>query len=116
MSDTISKYPRLQRLLEIIITATIYFFLARLCLLLQFENSNAAPLWIPSGFAFAMILLLGKRIVPGILIGAFSANAVVFISHSIGLSTAIVVSLIISLGNAGEAIAGYYLIKKSPGV
>lgn len=116
MFKIFSQYPRLLHLLEIIFTAAVYFFLARLCLLLQFQNSNASPVWAPSGFAFAMILLRGKRIIPGILIGAFAANAVTFINNNVELSTAVWVSAVISLGNTGEALAGFYLLRKNPGI
>ena len=99
--------------LRFLITAAAYFVLARVSLFLSFQTSNATPIWPPSGFAFALILLYGYRITPAILIGAFAANLAVFeLDHDADLSTALWVSLIISIGNTVEAITGYYLLKK----
>jgi PAS domain S-box-containing protein len=113
MQATRSSYTRLPSLLMILLVAAGYFVLARLSLILSFESSNATPVWPPSGFAFAMILVLGYRVAPGILIGAFSANLVVFqANHTTGLSTAVLISFIISIGNMGEALAGNYILRK----
>lgn len=113
MPGPLSIQPRVLYLLKILIIATSYFILARLSLLLSFQTSNASPIWPPSGFAFAMILLLGYRITPGILLGAFAANFVVFqVEHGATMSAALWVSSFISIGNTLEAIIGYSLLKK----
>ena len=102
-----------QYFIRIFIIAAGYFILARFSLFLSYQHSNASPVWPPSGFAFAMILLFGYRIVPGILVGAFAANLVAFqFDHGANLSIALWVSVIIGIGNAAEAAAGYYLLKK----
>ena len=100
--------------IRILAIAGLYFLLARVSLLFQFENSNATPVWPPAGFAFAMILLFGKRIVPGIFFGAFAANFFIFITNqSLDYPMAAWLSLIIGLGNMGEALVGNYLFKKT---
>ena len=38
------------------------------------EGGAASPVWPPSGIGLAAILLLGSRVWPGILAGAFLAN------------------------------------------
>ena len=108
-----SLYLRLSNFLSILAVATGYFVLARLSLEFSFQNSNATPLWPPSGFAFAIILLFGYRIAPGITIGAFVVNVAVFLSSkTTNLPTALWVSAFISIGNTAEALAGYYLLKR----
>jgi PAS domain S-box-containing protein len=107
-----SSHNRLRYPLQMLAIAMGYFVLAKLSLLLSFQHSNATPVWPPSGFAFAMILLWGYRMAPGILVGAFAANITVFLSNQTAdVSTALWVSLIISIGNTGEALAGYFLMK-----
>jgi len=97
----------------VLFVALIYFILARLSLLLAFEHSNATPIWPPSGFALAMIILIGRRIVPGIALGAFAANLLVFITNGTSsLTEALLVSSCIAAGNATEALTGNYLLKK----
>src|SRR5882757_390956 len=110
MFKVVSPHSRLRNFIEILSTAALYFILARLSLLLQFQSSNATPVWPPSGFAFAMILLLGYRIIPGIMLGAFAANLLIFhINKTAALPESIVLSFFISIGNTAESIAGYYL-------
>lgn len=106
-------YTWLQYFLQVLFTACIYFMLARISLLLQFESSNATPVWPPSGFALAMILLWGIRMAPGILFGAFAANFLIFITNqTVDYPAAATLSLIIGAGNTLEALTGYYLLKK----
>jgi PAS domain S-box-containing protein len=113
MLQFVSSYPRLRYMLTILLIAGAYFILARLGLLLQFQSSNATPVWPPSGFAFAVILLLGYRVAPGIMLGALVANIFVFLSNkACDLPTAIWLSFVISIGNTMEALVGYYLFKK----
>ncbi len=54
--------------------AFVYFVTARLSLLLAFEHTNASPVWPPAGIALAAAWILGYRVVPGIMVGAFFAN------------------------------------------
>lgn len=83
-------------------------------LLLQFESSNATPVWPSAGFAFAMVLLWGNRIAPGILFGAFAANFMIFITNqTVDYPTAAGLSLIISIGNMAEALLGNFLLKRT---
>lgn len=56
------------------IVALIYFAAAELGLSLAFIHTNVSPVWPPTGVAIAAVLLLGYRVWPGVLIGAFLAN------------------------------------------
>src|SRR6266542_32863 len=107
------SHSRLRYMLEILLTAGIYFILATLSLFLQFQTSNATPVWPPSGFAFAIILLLGYRVAPGIMLGAFAANIFIFLFNKpCDWPTAIWSSFVVGIGNTGESLVGYYLLKK----
>ena len=109
---------RTRNILWILLVAAIYFLLARISLQLAFESSNATPVWPPSGFAFAVVLLLGIRVAPGIMMGAFAANLVEFlINQTSNTPTAILTSVFIAAGNTAEALVGYFLMKKLlPGI
>src|SRR2546428_13146105 len=67
--------------IEVLVVAILYYAAARLGLLLAFEKTNASPAWPPAGIAFAAWLLRGHRVWPGIMLGAFPANGVVFLGH-----------------------------------
>src|SRR5262249_62016435 len=60
-------------LLELLIVAASYIGFAEGALLLPSINPAATPLWPPTGFALALLLLLGDRIWPAILVGSFSS-------------------------------------------
>jgi signal transduction histidine kinase/CHASE1-domain containing sensor protein/DNA-binding response OmpR family regulator len=96
--------------------ALAYHIAARLGLLLAFADTNATPVWPPSGIAFAAVLLLGYRCWPGIALGAFSANVAVFAANQVTDSaTAVAVSLMIAIGNTLEALLGAYLLREVAG-
>jgi PAS domain S-box-containing protein len=59
-------------LVELSIVAASYIGLAVSALLLPAINPAATPLWPPSGFALALVLLRGYRIWPAILVGSLS--------------------------------------------
>lgn len=113
MPGLVFNQTRMMNLLRILIIGAGYFILARMSLLLSFQTSNASPVWPPSGFAFAVLLIFGYRITPGILLGAFAANFVVFqLDHGADMPRALWVSFIISIGNTLEAIIGNFFLKK----
>jgi signal transduction histidine kinase/CheY-like chemotaxis protein len=90
-----------------------YTVLALGGLSLAFEQTNASPVWPPSGFAFAALLILGKRFWPSIWVGAFSANLITFMQGGgLELVHAAGMSLVIACGNTGEAVVGCLLFEK----
>jgi PAS domain S-box-containing protein len=92
--------------------ALVYFVVARASLSLAIPGSNASPVWPPSGIALAAVLLLGWRVWPGIAAGAFAANLVTFLGHGAGWPVALPASAAIALGNAGEALAAQWIVRR----
>src|SRR6266700_4041851 len=82
---------------------TAYFVIAKLGLRFATIGESISPVWPPTGFAIAALLLLGWRYWPAILAGAFLANAT---THVPPLAAAA-----IACGNAGEALVGAYLMR-----
>jgi len=94
------------------LVAIVYYAFARFGLMLALGNTNASPVWPPSGFAFAAILTLGYEVWPGIMIGAFTANLLVFLTNNTAdTQTIAIMSGCIAIGNTLEAISGWYLLK-----
>ena len=99
-------------LIEVCVLAALYYGAARLGLLLSFENTNASPVWPPSGIAFAAVLLRGRRIWPGVLLGALLANVAVFAANqAAGMGAIVVISWCIAAGNTMEAVAASYFLQ-----
>lgn len=87
--------------------AAVYFVAAKLGLRLAFLHPSATAVWPCTGIALAAFLILGYRVWPGILVGAFLAN----------LTTAgsVATSLDIALGNTLEGVVGCYLVVRFAG-
>jgi integral membrane sensor domain MASE1 len=98
----------IRRLLEYVVELTgiavIYVGLAKLSLALASIHPSATPIWPPTGYALAAILLLGYRVSPAIFLGALVAN--VTTAGSVGTSLAI------ATGNTLESLVGAYLINR----
>jgi PAS domain S-box-containing protein len=89
-------------LLAIIILAAAYIAGAGLGFLLAPAHQVVSSAWPPAGIAVAALVLFGVRLWPGVLLGAFLANALSGIA--IGSAAAIAV------GNTLEAVAGFWLL------
>ncbi len=81
-----------------------YFGLAEVDLVLPSINPTATPLWPPSGFALALLLLRGYRIWPAILLGSFFSHAVV--------ARSLFAAGFIGVGTLLAALAGTWLINR----
>src|SRR3954454_15557577 len=57
------------------ILALAYFAAAKLGLTMAFVTEQVTAVWPPTGIALAAILVFGRRVWPGIALGAFVANA-----------------------------------------
>src|SRR5438876_9240070 len=88
----------------LVAVALIYIGCAKLGLALAFRAAQVTAVWPPTGFAIAAVLLLGRQSIPGILIGAFLANAT---AHE-----PLWVAGGIAIGNTLEAVVGATLLQR----
>ena len=82
--------------------ALAYLLGARLGLQLAFANRNVTAVWPPTGIAVAALLLFGRRVLPGVAVGAFLAN----FTNGAGVPTA----LLITVGNTLAPYAASLLL------
>jgi diguanylate cyclase (GGDEF)-like protein/PAS domain S-box-containing protein len=87
--------------------AAAYFVVAKLSLHLALVNPSATAVWPPTGIALAALLVLGYRVWPAILVGAFLAN--------VTTAGSIATSIGIGFGNTLEALVGAYLVNRFAG-
>jgi signal transduction histidine kinase/integral membrane sensor domain MASE1/CheY-like chemotaxis protein len=83
--------------------AAAYVVSAKLGLSLAVVAEQVTVVWPPSGIALAAVLLLGRRVWPGIWVGAFLANVT---SHE-----PVLAAVAIATGNTLEALAGAWLLE-----
>ena len=91
----------------IAVLAAAYFVVAKLSLHLALVNPSATGVWPPTGIALAALLVLGYRVWPAILVGAFLANVIT--------AGSIATSLGIAVGNTLEGLVGAYLVNRFAG-
>src|SRR4051812_8603996 len=95
-----------------LVLAAAYYACARLGLQLQFETTQASPIWPPSGLAFAALLVFGPRLAAGVFLGAFLANLTEFTHKASPLADALAASAAIGAGNMLEALVGTALVRR----
>lgn len=86
------------------VVMVLYIATAKAGLALDALHGFAAVVWPPAGIALAALLLYGRRLWPGITLGAFLVN------WSAGASVAVAVG--IALGNTLEALVATFLLGK----
>lgn len=87
----------------LLITA-VYSIIGKLSLLLATLHPSASPVWPPTGFALAVLLILGMRYWPAIFMGAFVVN--------LTTEGTVFTSVAIAVGNALEAYIGAALTQR----
>ncbi len=100
------RHPAAYLLIIVALTAS-YFVAGKLGLSLAFFNSSASAVWAPTGIAIAAVLLLGPRVWPAILAGAFLVN--VTTAGSVATSSEI------AIGNTLEALLAASLVRRFAG-
>ena len=96
--------------LRIIVVSVFYVIAAQLGLWLAFPGVENYPVWPPSGVALALMLLMGYRIWPGVLIGSLVTYTIVFIVQGVAMNTQAVTAISsIAIANVVEVLVGYHL-------
>lgn len=85
--------------------AILYFLSARLGLSMAEMAEQVTVVWPPTGLALAAVLLLGRRVAPGIWLGALVAN--------IAAHATLPAAVGIASGNTLEALLGAYLLRRA---
>ncbi|MPS49731.1 EAL domain-containing protein [Methylobacillus sp.] len=81
-----------------------YFLLGHSAIQLGTPATFSTFIWPPAGFALAVLILAGARMLPGLLLGAVATQ------YTAGL--VFPASFLIGCGNVASAALGYYLLKR----
>jgi integral membrane sensor domain MASE1 len=90
--------------LQIVVVAAAYIVSAKLGLRFAVLREQVTPLWPPTGIGLACLLLMGRKVLPGIPIGAFAVN--------ISLGPSLPVVLVITVGNTLGPLCAYLLLRR----
>ena len=97
----------LKTIASCVAVALAYFVAARLGLSFAFGAKQVTAVWPPSGIALAAVIMLGLRVWPGVLAGAFFAN--ILASEPAAVATGI------AIGNTLEAVVGAWMLRRFAG-
>lgn len=97
---------------QIVFVAVLFYAAACLGHFLTFEATLGFPTWPPSGIAFALILLLGRHVWPGITIGSLVASIMSnWNDGSVPVQSLIAISSFTAIAHTVEALLGNWLVK-----
>jgi serine phosphatase RsbU (regulator of sigma subunit) len=99
--------PRVRYVLQIAAVAAAYLATGKVGLDLAFATSSVTAIWPPTGIALAAIVLGGRRLWPGVALGAFLTNV------DTGVPAYTVLG--ITVGNTLEALVGAWLLRRVAG-
>jgi diguanylate cyclase (GGDEF)-like protein len=75
MSMIVTRSAGLDLLLTTTLVGLAYYVAAHFGLKLALVHNQVTPIWPPTGIAVAAMLMFGRRIWPGVALGAFAVNA-----------------------------------------
>lgn len=107
MAEVLKENSALKTAVACAAVAAAYFAAARLGLSFAFGAEQVTAVWPPSGIALAALIMLGARVWPGVLAGAFFANILANEPAAVAVS--------ISIGNTLEAVAGAWMLRRFAG-
>lgn len=99
--------PRARWWLRLAALTCVYVLAGKIGLRFAFLNASASAVWPPTGIALAVILVLGPRVWPAIVAGAFIVN--------VTTTGAVLTSLGIAVGNTLEGLLGAALVNRYAG-
>lgn len=98
--------------------AALYILTGRLGLLLAVPPGYATLIWPPSGIALGMMLVYGRPVWPGVLLGSLVVNC--WINGAVDLhhidSLKLAAAFLIATASTLQAVAGYTLLKHFMGL
>ena len=96
--------PRAADALLNVALAAVYFLGGSLGLQLASLHPSASLVWPPSGIALSALILGGKRLWPGVFVGALAVN--------LATTGDLLSSIGIAIGNTLEAIVGSSIVRR----
>src|SRR4051812_17882716 len=102
-----ASWPSPGYLASLVALALAYFATAKGGLALAHENSSVTAVWAPTGLALAALMLGGRRLWPGVALGAALANS--------WTGVPVLTVLGITAGNTLEALVGAHLLGRVAG-
>lgn len=89
---------------SIFAVALAYYATAKVGLVLALVGDQVTPLWLPTGISVAALLMAGRKVWPGVALGAFCAN--------VALQSGFGAVVLITIGNTAAPLLAWYLLTR----
>ncbi|PZO40082.1 MAG: two-component hybrid sensor and regulator [Pseudanabaena frigida] len=101
------------RVVAIVMLALVYYGMAEFSRHVAATPQSVTPVWPPDGLAAAAILIFGRQLLLGVLIGSFLANIWAFFdAHNLYVAIASILQVLgIAIGTTIGAAVGNYLLR-----
>jgi signal transduction histidine kinase len=110
-TDADTKDPkRMTYPVQIAVLASLYVATGLIGVNLDFYHKNVSLVWLPSGLSLAALILYGRRLWPGVLLGSLALNAFLVPSYPVGIGTAAAAAFAAAVGNMLEALVGAWVV------
>ena len=104
---------------KLVILAVLYILAGKCGLMLAVPPGYATMIWPPSGIALGMLIMHGRKLWPGVLIGSFVLNAANGGAWSPADGIVVAKALVafgIAAGSTLQAVFGYLLVRRFVGL
>ena len=96
--------------------ALVYFLMAQVGLKFTIGGGHATPVWLPSGFALAVVIMLGRRALPGVWVGSFVMGLMnlwtASLQNHIGCLVIVVGAMSTATGSTVAAWLGFEFVRR----
>lgn len=96
--------------IQILSLASLYVATGWIGVNLDFDHKNVSLIWLPSGLSLAALILFGRRLWPGVLLGSLTLNAIIVPTYPVEIGIAIAAGLAVAVGNMLEACVGSWIM------
>lgn len=104
----------IKAVIEVILVALVYILTARVGQTYAISPGNVTPVWLPSGIMFALVLIRGYGVWPGIFIGAMLGNSWAYADFSTATLAIQTLSAAVAngMGDTLCAVGAVWLLKR----
>ncbi|MFD2229879.1 EAL domain-containing protein [Alkalimarinus sediminis] len=98
--------------LRAVVILLAYLMLARLSVAITLPDSPITPIWLPSGFALAMMFIFGNRTLPVLFVAALTSAASDFLLNTQNLANGLILTTSFGLLNTLQPYLIYHFFNK----
>jgi PAS domain S-box-containing protein len=110
---SILRNPYFRWVIDTLAIAALYYISGKIGQIVAIPPSNITFVWPPSGIALALVILLGKRSLPGIFLGAYAVMGIGLFESGVSLLITSQLAFIgVGIGSTLQPLFGYFILNR----